>query len=445
MDLSDSMKAARSYLILSILAVATLSGCVSTEKRFEQAVNYEEEGNYIRAARYYLDVLKREPDMGSAREGLIRTGAIAVGNYMDQAKNLELGGAFDDAISVLDDLDAFRAEAAGTGVNLELPLDYANYRDRLAASAVNALIDQARVQEQQGDWEEAISLYDRVLNRYAIDVEQTEMITLSKANVYVQWGAREIERSYFRSAYTLGGKAIEILGESHPRAVAAFDLQDRALAEGTQYITFFPTTIPDDPETHATVNLMQEFNDIMLYEFWGAPPFFIATTDPLQMRRELRRSSANAVLTPLQAIQIGQLLEADYVLLSRADQIDLDELRVREKTIDAKTRGRNSLDTTYVQQSYTARLTAKITYSLIEVESREEVESGTFSFDVSQRMERGIYTGDYQDLDLSYNEQRLFDEEELKEDIRNLEDELLDGLAPRFADEVFEEILSQIN
>lgn len=436
-----------SQRIIAVLLLAGMlltAGCVSIEKRFERAVTYEEQGDYIRAAKYYLDVLEREPDMKSAREGLTRTGTIAVSNYMDMAREKEDAGAFDDAIKVLNELDEFRNDASDAGVELPVDANYAQYREGLENAAIDSLIEQGRKAEQRGNWEEALSLYERVLNDYEIDIEQTETINLARANVHVQWGLQDIDRYYHRSAFERGARALDILGESHPRAITAIELQDRAIAEGTRYVTFFPTTVPDEQAAATHDGLIQELNDFMQYEFWSTPPVFIASTDPVQMRRELRRNNDD-ILTPLEGAQIGRLLEADYVLLSRTVQLQLEETRVRERTVAAKTRGRNSLDTTYVQRSYTARLSAEIVYSLFDVESREELENGSVQHDVTARMERGVYSGNYQDLDLTYNEQRLFDEDELNEDLRDLEDELLDSLAPRFADAVFEDIISLIN
>ena len=431
------------FLFFALIS-CSMMGCVSLEKRFERAVNYEEQGDYIRAANYYLDVLEREPNMNSAREGLVRTGTIAVGNYMDRAREKEQEGSFDAAIDVLNELDSFRADAYDAGVELPVETGYAQYRERLENAAIDSLIEQGRLAEQEGAWEKALLLYERVLNDYEMNVEQTEQVNLARANVYVQWGHQDIDRYYHRAAFDHGSSALAILGESHPRAVTAIELQDRALAEGTRYITFFPTSVPNDLTDNALNTLIQEFNDIMQYEFWTNAPAFIASTDPVQMRRELRRNDDD-ILTPLEGAQIGRLLEADMVALSRTTQFQLEETRVREKTVAAKTRGRNSLDTTYVHRSYTARLTAEIEFSLFDVESREELENGTVKYNVTARMEKGVYPGNYKDLDLTYNEQRLFDEDELKENLRDLEDELLDSLAPRFADAVFEDILSLIN
>ena len=430
---------------LTLCTAGSLAGCISTEKRFERAINYEESGDYTQAARHYLQVLQRDSGMKQAREGLERTGAIAIRDYLNDAEQKEMSGAYDDAISVLDVLDEFRTDAMGVGVDLSVPSDYATYRDRLAAAAVQSLISRGEQAEDQGKWEEALELYDRVVTRYDLSVDATEQMRLSQARVYVKWGTQDIEQSYHRSAFDRAASAIQILGESHPRAIAAIDLQDRALAEGTRYVAFFPTSIPENVTRGAPKGLLPEFNDMMQYEFWAAPPAFINSSDPVQMRRELRRRNQNTPLTPSDGVQIGRILESDYILLSQAAAFQVTETRVRDKTIAAKTRGRNSLDTTYVQRSYTAELEAEIVWSLMDVESRREVEGGQVDTKVSARMERGVYSGDYRDLALSYSEQRLFDEEEQQEAMRDLEDELLDALAPEFADVIFEHILKQID
>ncbi len=423
----------------------TTTGCLSTSKRFERALSYEEAGEYARAARDYLQVLQKEPDRKGARDGLARVGAIAIGNYLDEAGEREQAGAFEDAISLLDELDELRTDAYGVGVNLSVPPDYDQYREDLVASALAALIGSGERAEQNGSWQEAIDQYERALTNYDVTVDQAEALRLAMARVFVKWGEEERQREYFRSAYRLGGEAISVLGLDHPRAISAIELQDRVLAEGTRYVTFFPIQIDERTSESAPAGVLQELNDMMQYEFWSAPPPFVASTDPVQMRRELRRTDIRNRIPLPEAIQIGRILEADYIVLSQAITLNMEESRIRDKTIETRTRGRNSLDTTFTERSFTAELNAEILYRLIDVESQREIDQGTVELDVSRRLAKGIYAGDFRDLDLSYDQRRLFDEEELNEELHALEDELLDELGPKYADTVFEEILKQIN
>ena len=439
-----AMTLGRPTSLLFLIAIL-LAGCISTEKRFERAVGYEEAGDYQRAASYYISVLKKESSWDEAREGLERVGAIAVDRLLDDANAEEDRGEYDDAIDVLNDLDDLRADALGVGVNLALPQDYDDYRDRLSESAIVSMIRRGEVAEEEGDWEEAIDTYAQVQEKYRLSVDQNEEMVLARGRVHMKWAEQDLEKGYYRSAFDRATDAVGVLGEDHPRAGGAFDLQDQALEEGTRLVAFLPIWLTEDVAEFAPGPLVDELNDMMDYDFWAQPPAFIAAADPVELRREVRRLRYDRKLvTRSEAATIGDVLEADYVVINQAVVFRAEETRLREKTKKAKTRGRNGLDTTYVEQSFTMRIEAEIEYEVIDTETRREIESGSVSSDVSAKMQRGIYEGDYRDLDLSRRERRLFDEEEVDLQIRELEDELLDELAPRLADEVFEELLKHI-
>ena len=59
------------------------------------------------------------------------------------------------------------------------------------------------------------------------------------------------------------------------------------------------------------------------------------------------------------------------------------------------------------------------------------------------RIERGVFAGDYRDLDLSGSELSLFEDEE-RLAMEELADELVDTLAERLADRIYERLLRQI-
>jgi hypothetical protein len=163
------------------------------------------------------------------------------------------------------------------------------------------------------------------------------------------------------------------------------------------------------------------------------------------MRREVRRMRYDErLITRSEASDIGEVLEADFVVVFQAVTLHLEEKRMRERTRKAQTRGRSPQDTTYIEQTYTAEIVAEVEFQVIDTETRREVAEGSVDADASARMTRGVYEGDYRDLDLSRSDHRLFDEEELELSMREIEDELLDLLAPRLADAVFEKILQQI-
>ena len=433
------------YPLFFLLLVSLISGCASSEKLLERGVEAEEKGEYHRSATYYISVLEKEPDWEEAREGLMRVGTIAVDNLLDDANAKEDLGEFDEAISSLDKLDDLRTDALGVGVNLSVPSDYDSYRERLGQAAIVSLIRRGERAEENADWEEALETYARVQERYTLSIDQDEEMRLSIARVHMKWAEQDIQQGYYRSAFDRAGNAIGVLGEDHPRAGGAFDLQDQAIEEGTRFVAFLPVLQTEDVIETAPRGLIEEMDDMLQYDFWASPPPFVAPSDPVQLRRELRRLRYDErLITRSEASNIGNVLEADYVVITQAVVFQFEETRMKERTKKTQTKGRNSIDTTYIEQSFTGRLEAEIEYRIVDVQSRREVEEGSVSYDVSEKMQRGVYEGDYRDLDLSRSERKIFDEEEVELAMRELEDELLDELTPRLADEIFAKILDRI-
>ncbi len=436
----------KTRLIIPLFFLLMFASCASPSKLLEKATSSEESGDYARAATYYISVLEKESDWEDARDGLLRVGTIAVDNYFEKANQQEETGDFDEAIKTLDTMDDMRMDALAVGVTLVVPANYDTYRERLSESAIVSLIRRGERAEEEGNWEEALETYERVQERYKLSVDQEEEMLLARARVHIRWAERELEQGHYRRGFDRAGEAIAVLGEDHPRAGSAFDLQDRAVEEGTRYVAFLPIGQTDDVADEAPNGLLDEIDDLLQYDYWANPPLFIAQSDPVQLRREMRRLRYDdRLITRAEASNIGNVLDADYVVILQAVQFKFEEQRMKEKTKKTETNGRNPQDTTYIEQSFTGHLEAEIEYRIIDTESRREVADGTASASASAKMNRGVYDGDYRDLDLSRSERKLFDEEELDLVLNELEDELIDDLTPQLADEVFEEILKQID
>ncbi len=440
----NHLKKLTQFSLFLILLVA--AGCASPSKLLDKATGAEEKGEYYRAAKFYVSVLEKETDWEDAREGLMRVGTIAVDNLLDEANDLEEQGKFDDAINTLSKPDGPKADARGVGVSLSVPADYDDYRDRLSEAAIDSLIRQGERAEEAGDWREAIETYELVQKKYKLTVDQDEEMLLASARAYTKWAEQDMDQGRYRSAFDRAADAINVLGEEHPRSGNAIDLQDQAIEEGTRFVAFLPIWQTDDVSDEAPRGIIEEIDDLLQYDYWADPPLFIAQTDPVQLRREMRRLRLDdRLITRSEASNIGNVLDADYVVITQAVLFQFDERRMKEKTKKTQTKGRNSQDTTYIEQSFTGRLDAEIEYRIIDMDSRKEVGDGSVSADASTKMKRGVYDGDYQDLDLSRSERKLFDEEELDLAMRELEDEIIDDITPRLADEVFEAILKRID
>ncbi|MEZ4702306.1 MAG: LPS assembly lipoprotein LptE [Rhodothermales bacterium] len=434
-----------SRLLLFTVTITLAAGCVSTQKRFERAIDLEERGQYADAASYYIQVLRKEPDREEARQGLERVGAIAIDNHYDEARTLEAQGAFERAMGSLDAMRSLYESARDVRVQLNMPPDYDQYRANLSTAAIRALIQSGQRAEDAGDWEEALKIYENVEKRYDLPIQQQEEVLLAKARVHVRWGEQEMSREYYRVAYDHGTAVVSMLGPNHPRAQQGIDLQQEALRLGTRDIAFLPLYPSEQAEETAPAGIVSALNDMLIFDFWEEPPMFLHLSDPVELRRELRRLRYDTqVVSRSEAAEIGRALESDMVVVGEIVRLQYEESRVKERAKEASTRGPAPIDTTYIEKSFTYRLVAEVSYSIIDTDSRRELTSGTVTADVTKGMTRGVYAGDYRDLDLSRSERQLFDEEELTQTERDMEDDLLDKLAPRIADRIFEGLLKQI-
>jgi hypothetical protein len=266
--------------------------------------------------------------------------------------------------------------------------------------------------------------------------------------VYVSWATEDAERDYFRAAFAHAQEAINLLGPDHPVARDAAEVQREAVKLGTRYVAFLPFWRTDAVGREAPRTLIQDFNDVLLYDHWAAPVPFIAAADPVQIRRELRRLRYDrTVINRDQAAEMGRAARADFVVVGDWSEFEQRDRNVKEKTRKAKLRGRGSTvsggrDTTYIEQELTLELRGEITYRIIDPASRRVVDEGRLDHKVSDKIKRGLYAGDYQDLDLSGKQRSLFEDEHLA--VEELSNQLVDELAARLAERVYERLLRQI-
>ena len=154
------------------------------------------------------------------------------------------------------------------------------------------------------------------------------------------------------------------------------------------------------------------------------------------------------VITRREAAEIGRVAEADYVVVGEWTVFERQERNIKEKTRKARMKGRRATtggttDTTYVEQSFRLEFEAEVAFRIIDPHTRSEVDHGTARVEVSGRALRGVFAGDYRDLDLSGSELVLF-EDDLRLAEEDLADELVDTLAVRLAERVYDRLLRLI-
>jgi len=441
-----SLRATPTLLCFAVLLI--LAGCASTQKRYDKAQDLEAQGRYAEAAEYYIKVLDKEAAWEEAPERLREAGNRAVAFFFDEAEAARFEGNYDAALRALDRLDDLRADAAGVGVTLDAPENYVAYRQELVQTAVEDLLRRGQRAEQAGDWREALDTYERAA-RYTDDPDRLAEFARLQANVHLHWAEYDFDHEYYRAGFDRAQHAIDLLGPRHPLAERARAFQEDALASGTRFVAFLPFWRTEDLDRHAPRNVVPDLNDVLLYEHWSDPLLFIASADPVQLRREVRRLRYDrTVITRRQAAEIGRVAEADYVVVGEWTVFERQERNIKEKTRKARMKGRRATaggttDTTYIEQSFRLEFDAEVAFRIIDPRTRQVVDHGTVDAKVSGRVTRGVFAGDYRDLDLSGSELSLFeDDERLAED--EMGDELVDLLALRLAERVYDRLLRLI-
>jgi tetratricopeptide (TPR) repeat protein len=319
------------WALPALLLMFTVAGCTSTKERYERGQEQEASGDYAGAARYYVQVLEREPSWEDVRERLAVAGSSAVEAYLAEARTHAQAGRNAEAVDVLDGLDQLRRGAERVGVPLAVPDDYAAYRKEVSDRALLDLLGEAQEAERRGDWNAALRAYERAPQRYDMPPERQQELVETRARLYVRWGEQELARRRYRAAYGRAQQALALLGpDAGPLEEAALSLQEGALAEGTHFVAFFPVRLPPYLDRTVPRGFLEGFNDELQYAYWAAPPPFLVETDPVELRRELRRLRYDR-LSVRQAAEIGRVLDADVAVISDLDAFERKELNLREE------------------------------------------------------------------------------------------------------------------
>jgi len=402
----------------------------------------ESKGRFEEAARSYIKVLEKDPTWEEARQRLENVGARAIDIFLKQAYSYESAGAYEDVVGVLNRIDDLRRRSDKVGVMLQVPNDYADFRQEMTTAAIVSLFKQGEYSEQVGDWAEAIRKYERLKRLYPLSPAQNQRADQARARVFIKWAEQDLAREYYRAAFDRAQKAIDILGPDSVKGLNALELQKVALNAGTRTVAALPFWSSERVENKAPRGIVRELYDVLLYEYLSEPILFVALTDPGRIHREMRRLRfRDKEITRQMAARVGQNLNTDFVVIGRVESYLQEEKLLQEKVHKVRLRSDKSSYTTYKEQKYTVKLTAEVKYEIIDSIRGRVVDKKTVNTEVSDQFRRGLYDGDYTNLDLSRSERRLFNREELHRAEQELEDKLIDKLAERLADSIYERIL----
>lgn len=422
-----------SRAVFLLLFVVLASGCVTTGKRYEQALKKEEAGEFVQAAEAYIRVLDSDRDYQDARVRLRDVGARAITYLWDTAADLESTGAFELAIRELDRLQSIHSGAAGVGVDLAIPADFDQRREFYVIAAIDSALRRAEESAAAGDLEAALAVLTRVRDRSDVPESRQSELDHRVAEVLLNLARADMELGRFKSGYDTALRAVEVLDPyDDDYEIAARELADEALQQGIRGLALVPFVPTDQWRRAATEDLAADINDAIAFGESGRQSEFIALLDPGQTRRVARAMGLGGKpMGRADFRELGEQVNADYVLggemvtFTRTDRVR------RERERDTKTRGRGGVDTTYTWQQIDITIKGVLEYRAYDLVTGDFVLQGSVDAEAKQRVERAVYPGNWETLDLTGSERLLFDPAEWQEQERALMISLSDQLAER--------------
>ncbi len=220
------------WALSTVLALMTAAGCASAGKRYDQGIEAEQQGQYIEAAKRYIDALEKDRNHAEARERLRQVAPKAVDAYLSRVELALSSGQPTEAAEEYRGLDALAREASGVGEPLPLPEDYHSYRRSIFDAAIAYLIEQGATAEEAGQWSSAKRAYERA-DRYQPDIEQADALLDGLINTHLGWCEADIYRGRYRSAVQHADEAIAMSGgPDSPIGPSALDLRATAIDLG---------------------------------------------------------------------------------------------------------------------------------------------------------------------------------------------------------------------
>jgi hypothetical protein len=419
--------------VFLLLFVVLASGCVTTGKRYEQALKKEEAGEFVQAAEAYIRVLDADRNYEDARERLQTVGTRALAYLWDTAADLESTGAFELAVRELDRMMSIHTGAAQAGVDLTMPNDFAERRQFYLVAAIDSALRQAEESAAAGDLEAALAVLTRARNRSDVPESRQGELDHRVAEVLLNLARADMELGRFKSGYDTALRAVEVLDPyDDDYEIAARELADQALQEGIRGLALVPFVPTDQWRRVASADLAADINDAIAFGETGRQSEFIALLDPGQTRRVARAMGLGGkAMGRADFRELGEQVNADYVLggelvtFSRTDRVRRDRER---KT---RTRGRGGVDTTYTWQQIDITIKGVLEYRAYDLVTGDFVLEGSVDAEAKQRVERAVYPGSWETLDLTGSERLLFDPAEWQEQERGLMIDLSDQLAER--------------
>lgn len=425
-------------LSIALGVALSLAACASANKRLGQGKELERSGRPAEAAERYIQALKKNSRLDSARVGLRTAGAAAIESYLQTASNPATppDGAAEQYLAI-DDLST---RAIEVGIFLVPPNDYEARRRGAFDNAIRTIVFDAGPLAARRRFADALGRLARAGNAYQPSPMQANAIGRAGADVALAWSRADTTDGQFRSAYMRVDPIGGLPGVTGAQTSDARALQQAALTRGTKRIAVAPPWATVNARRDLPDDALPAMGDALLEAPWTSPPQFVAMFPADQVDRDLRRMGlGRRTLTSSEAGRLARTIGADYVVVAEIDSVRRDETGVRTTRRQARTRA--GVDTAFMIDEGTARLFARTTFVVIDRDGNRGSEYLSVNETATGRFTRARYAGDWGTLDLRLGERELFIG---GGDARELARSFASAMSARLSEAVFAEVVRRI-
>lgn len=473
-----------------MLVTLSFAACNTSGKMLKRATKLESKGQYYEAAMAYIGALKKNPEVPGGRDGLRHAGDTAIVKILEGSTGRSPIMTPEATVAAYRKVDELYFQAKQTGTLLTLPQTYE--QDRRAAmdvmiqglvrQATSAAADQkwelalSRIAEagkydptekqkedlaqfdydiaeewskilvQEGlnadgkrNWAGALAKYEKA-EQISRDARLQEEMRQARANVLQKWAEDDLRYNRFRSSYDRALAAQEL----NPRNEDVKNLMAEALSRGARNVAIFPfvktaAAIADMPKS-----FVQELNDELQFGYWAKPPVFIRTSDPRDIRRELRKADLeDRVVSDDPAFALGRKLSADFVVFGEVTRFVVTDKVQSERERSARTYSKTSVK--YKEATIERKVEVTVSYRILDIRTRKVYNVGSSNHLEMITFKEAQYMGDAAQLDLDRSQRALFNGDEKRVQLENLVTALVKNLSKKTGDKVYGTLLEAID
>ncbi|MEM8883021.1 MAG: hypothetical protein AAGD14_03040 [Planctomycetota bacterium] len=414
------------HKLVSIPLLVLLVGCVSAEKRFEQAQQAEAEGRWAQAADLYIDALRKDAELPGARERLSTVGARALADKLELAERLERNRQYAQAVNEYGGAANLVDRAAAVRVALELPADFVARKEAAIARATDQALENADALLADRRYEQAIARYRDAKNRYVLDDAQTARWNEGLLKALLGSADQLRLQGQYRPAYDRVLEALAFRDTEEARR-----LRDTIVEEGTVTVAVLPVWRADDTAATLPPGLLAETNDHLEEGLTAETPLFLRVVDAVDTRKKVRALGFDRMaIRDRQAAVVGEQLGAQYVVvpwIARASiGVGKEGTKVAVPTTDGGTAEIETFQRRDLVAFYRFRVVRVLDGQTAVTQDDVRIKAGT-------KVKSAIYGGDMTKLLLTQEQHRWFDGKRLAELDRKMTREVAHALAESLA------------